>query len=154
MCKFLYYINKYPRVRHTLTAPGNLQDLVGALNKVFIFGFPLKIAKRNSKTGLWYPLFTNAEINNKVGTYFNFPIFKRSTTELQREYIEGLKEKEFSVLKFNTAIAQEQVDTYGYVNIKYAGKVICSKKKRRQEHLEKENKRAKTQGYVEQSAYV
>jgi hypothetical protein len=152
--KWLYFINKYPRARHTLTGPDNLKPLVEALNTVFIFGFPLPIVKKSNLTGLPVPAFTNAKINKTVGTYFNFPVFKHTTTELQREYIEGLKAKEFSLLKFNTSIAQTQVDTYGYVNIKYAGKIICSQKKRYLEHLERDNKRVKTQGYVEQSAYV
>lgn len=158
--KWLYYLNRYPKARSYLPkATQELQSLVTALSTVYIFGYPLPIVKKNS-TGHWYPVRTNENTNKIVGTYFNFPTFKSTTTQLQKEYIEGLKRKEFTQLKFNTTIAQHQVDSFGYVHIKYAGRIICSKLKRKAaavlaeatENLERQQKKLKTE-YL-QSAYV
>jgi hypothetical protein len=125
---------------------------VEALNTVYIFGFPLPIVKRSTLTGLPVPAFKNSKINSTVGTYFNFPIFKQTTSELQREYIEGLKAKEFSLLKFNSDIAEDQVGSYGYIHIKYAGKILCSKRKFKPSE-ERKQKRVKRE-LIEESAWV
>jgi len=127
--KWLYYLNKYPRARFIDPPTKGLQELVKALNTVFIFGYPLVIVKRNPR-GTWHPSFTNSTINQIVGDYFNFPYFKATTTELEQQYIEDLKAKEFKSLPFNTSIAQKQVDSYGYIHIRYAGKIIASRAKR------------------------
>jgi hypothetical protein len=150
--KWLYFLNKYPRARHWRTGSESLQSLVEALNTVYIFGFPLPIVKRSTLTGLPVPAFKNSKINSTVGTYFNFPIFKQTTSELQREYIEGLKAKEFSLLKFNSDIAEDQVGSYGYIHIKYAGKILCSKRKFKPSE-ERKQKRVKRE-LIEESAWV
>jgi hypothetical protein len=120
---------------------------------VYIFGFPLPIVKRSTLTKLPVPSFTNCKINSTVGSYFNFPIFKPTTTKLEKEYIEGLKAKEFSLLRFNSDIAEDQVNSYGYINIKYAGVVLCSQRKRKPSNQERKQKRAKKE-FIEESAWV